>query len=47
VLLPGKYLKDSFGTLLFVSPELLLDHPYDHQIDIWSFGIILYNIFTG
>lgn len=30
-----------------MAPELLKEKPYNHSVDIWSYGIILYELFTG
>ncbi|KAI9814892.1 MAG: hypothetical protein M1832_005620 [Thelocarpon impressellum] len=29
------------------APELILSLPFDHRIDIWSFGILVFEFFTG
>ena len=38
---------DGFGTLTFVSPEVLIRKPYNKEIDIWSIGVILYLMLQG
>ena len=38
---------EGFGTLTFVSPEVLIRKPYNKEIDIWSIGVILYLILSG
>ena len=38
---------DGFGTLTFVSPEVLIRKPYNKEIDIWSIGVILYLLMSG
>ena len=38
---------DGFGTLTFVSPEVLVRKPYNKEIDIWSIGVILYLMLSG
>jgi serine/threonine protein kinase len=38
---------DGFGTLTFVSPEVLIRKPYNKEIDIWSIGVILYMMLSG
>lgn len=35
------------GTPLYMAPELVQDQPYNHSVDLWSFGIILYELFMG
>jgi serine/threonine protein kinase len=31
---------------LDISPEMLKDQPYDYQVDMWSFGIIMFELIT-
>ena len=38
---------DGFGTLTFVSPEVLIRKPYNKEVDIWSVGVILYMMLSG
>jgi len=38
----GETSVESFGTLCYVAPEILLQSPYDKRVDCWSFGIIIY-----
>ncbi|KAL0235455.1 hypothetical protein GEMRC1_002037 [Eukaryota sp. GEM-RC1] len=33
------------GTPLYMAPELVQERAYDHTIDLWSLGIILYELF--
>jgi serine/threonine protein kinase len=42
-----KSLSKQCGTPFFVSPEILLRHPYDHQSDMWSVGCIVYLLLSG
>ena len=40
-------MKGKFGTIMYMAPEILMKKPYDEKIDIWSAGIILYNMMSG
>uniref|UniRef100_A0A0G4IEY6 non-specific serine/threonine protein kinase n=1 Tax=Chromera velia CCMP2878 TaxID=1169474 RepID=A0A0G4IEY6_9ALVE len=35
------------GTPLYMAPELVTEQPYNHNADLWSLGIILYELFMG
>mmetsp|Transcript_14048 Transcript_14048/g.41258 ORF Transcript_14048/g.41258 Transcript_14048/m.41258 type:complete len:322 (-) Transcript_14048:671-1636(-) len=35
------------GTPLYMAPELVKEQPYDHTVDLWSLGVILYELFVG
>lgn len=34
------------GTPLFLAPEVIKEDSYDHRIDIWALGCLLYNLAT-
>lgn len=40
-------LKSVKGTPLYMSPELVQEQPYNHTADLWSLGVILYELFLG
>eukprot|EP00026_Physarum_polycephalum_P000940 Phypoly_transcript_00941.p1 GENE.Phypoly_transcript_00941~~Phypoly_transcript_00941.p1 ORF type:complete len:920 (+),score=130.35 Phypoly_transcript_00941:137-2896(+) len=35
------------GTPLYMAPELVQELPYNHNADLWSLGVILYELFVG
>lgn len=35
------------GTPLYMAPELVQELPYNHTVDLWSLGVILYELFVG
>ena len=44
----GEYsLTDKVGTSSYLAPEIVSGFGYDEKIDIWSLGVILYNLLTG
>ncbi|KAG5509795.1 hypothetical protein GH5_05664 [Leishmania sp. Ghana 2012 LV757] len=34
------------GTPYYLSPELILEQPYDHRSDVWALGVVLYEMLT-
>lgn len=41
-----QFLNSFYGTPLYLSPELVEGHPYSYATDIWSLGVVLYEILT-
>lgn len=35
------------GTVDYMAPEIVKNLPYDHHVDIWSLGILLYELLHG
>lgn len=44
---PGEVCKEPFGTLCYVSPEILLQRSYDKSVDLWSLGVIIHLMLSG
>ena len=45
VLNQGNYVKTSrVGTPLYLSPEIIKHESYDHRTDIWSLGVVMYQM---
>ena len=38
---------ESYGTLAFAAPELILKKNYNKSIDMWSLGVIIYFLLSG
>lgn len=46
---PDRFLKDKFGprgTALWMAPEVMQQQEFDESIDVYSFGIVLWEIYT-
>ncbi|KAJ3409731.1 Serine/threonine-protein kinase ulk3 [Chytridiales sp. JEL 0842] len=39
--------KDRIGTLLYIAPEILSEKSYDGRCDLWSLGVVFYEMLTG
>ena len=35
------------GTPLYTSPEMILRQPYSYAVDVWAFGVILFQMLIG
>ncbi|KAJ3388357.1 serine/threonine protein kinase [Lobulomyces angularis] len=43
----GLTTKSIKGTPIYMAPELVKEEEYDHLVDIWALGIILFELYTG
>ena len=43
----GEKMEGEIGTIKYMAPEIIMKEPYDEKVDIWSTGIVLYNMMTG
>ena len=44
---PGEILTETRGTPGYVAPEILSREPYDHKVDVFSFGVCCFAACTG
>ena len=35
------------GTVQYIAPEVLLGQPYSHKCDVWSFGVVCWELLTA
>lgn len=42
VVTPLAKTKETYGTLIYCSPEILLNLPYNNKVDVWSLGVVAY-----
>jgi serine/threonine protein kinase len=38
---------DMFGTPAYTPPEIFVGKPYGLEVDLWAFGVMLYELITG
>ena len=39
--------RSNSGTLEYLAPESVLNYPQNHKVDVWSLGILLFEMITG
>ena len=44
---PEEKCTEPFGTMCYVSPEVLLEKPYTKSVDVWAIGVITYLMLCG
>jgi serine/threonine protein kinase len=44
---PEQKMTDILGSPQYVAPEMTLGEPYDEKVDMWSAGVVLYNMLSG
>lgn len=45
--LDEKRRKTVCGTLQYLAPEMVIDRQYDEKVDIWSLGVMMYEMLIG
>jgi serine/threonine-protein kinase len=45
--LPGESFREAAGTVSYMAPERFQDWTPDRQADLWSLGVLLYELSTG
>lgn len=43
----GSMMDTLCGSPMYMAPEILLQKPYDNKVDVWSIGILSYELLTG
>jgi p70 ribosomal S6 kinase len=38
---------EKFGTPAYTPPEMFTGEPYGREVDLWAFGVMLYELITG
>ena len=47
ILGPEERCTEPYGTLSYCAPEVLLEEPYNKEVDIWSIGVITYLLLSA
>jgi len=43
----SKKLKEILGSPLYMAPEIVKKQSYDHKVDVWSAGVVIYAMLSG
>jgi serine/threonine protein kinase len=43
----SKKLKEVLGSPLYMAPEIVKKQSYDHKVDVWSAGVVIYAMLSG
>jgi calcium-dependent protein kinase len=44
---PNERCTEPYGTLTYCAPEIILDEPYNKEVDMWSLGVMTYLMVSG
>ena len=44
---PNEKCTEPYGTLAYCAPEIILDEPYNKEVDMWSLGVMTYLMVSG
>ena len=44
---PNEKCTEPYGTLTYCAPEIILDEPYNKEVDMWSLGVMTYLMISG
>ena len=44
---PNEKCTEPYGTLTYCAPEIILDEPYNKEVDMWSLGVMTYLMVSG
>ena len=45
--IPNEKCTEPYGTLSYCAPEIILDEPYNKEVDMWSLGVMTYLMVSG